>query len=263
MYFKLFKDSWSGLRKNLILLVPDLLLIFGFLIFSALFLILISNFPGFSKFSDITSAANMEQIKELILGFIKLNPLKILISALLFLAAVIFYGVTTNVWKFNMMKDVVNKKKADLRKAFKEIKEFYWKFIGINLIIILITFLISFFIIILAYFIRMPKFWDIVNSTVLVLMGLIFAYKEAILFLDKKSSINTIKSTFRFFLNKSNYVFLTWFITFIISIAFTLLFIFAANIKISSIALVLGIASFIVAVWVDLFFFYAYKLKKG
>src|SRR3989338_7448782 len=112
MYSRLFKDSWNGLRKNLILLVPDLLLIFGFLIFSALFLILISSFPGFSKFSDIISATNMEQIKELILGFIQLNPLKILVSVLLFLAAVIFYGVTTNVWKFNMMKDVVNKKKA-------------------------------------------------------------------------------------------------------------------------------------------------------
>ena len=80
MYPRLFKDSWNGLRKNLILLIPDLLLIFGFLIFSGLFLILISNFSGFSKFSDITSAANMEQIKELILGFIKLNPLRILFS---------------------------------------------------------------------------------------------------------------------------------------------------------------------------------------
>ena len=262
MYSRLFKDSWNGLRKNLILLIPDLLLISGFLIFSGLFLILISSFPGFERFSDITSAVNMEQVRESILSFIKLNPLRILFSALLFLAAVIFYGATTNVWKFNMMKDVATKKKADLRKAFKEIKEFYWKFIGINLIIILITFLISFLIIILAYFIRMPKFWNIANSTVLVLIGLIFAYKEAILFLEKKNPINTIKSTFKFFLNKTNYVFLTWLITFVISIALTLLFALASTFNISGLALVLGIASFVAAVWADLFFFYAYKMKK-
>ncbi|MBS3153661.1 hypothetical protein J4426_03800, partial [Candidatus Woesearchaeota archaeon] len=127
MYGDFFKESWKRLFKNLELFVPDVI----FYVVSGIVALLIINQLGLSDL--FVAGDSLLQSKEALVNFLSTLSPSFILSAIfyfiLFVIVTFIVGSGTDVAKYNMMTDVLLKKKINfIRSLTGGAKKFFWRY---------------------------------------------------------------------------------------------------------------------------------------
>ena len=226
-YLKIIDDSYRKLKSNLLILVPDLILLFVTLILSVVFLWFNGLMPsGLSDPSVLFQTdEGVETLKNILLKFLgKTNFTSFLISLAAFFVARFFIGAGLITLKYNMIKRVIKGNKiTNFKKELLMVALDPRKFINVikmNFLIYVLMLFLAIFLSILTLF-----FFDVNTAGFLImifivsisvfLVKIIFFFRYAVMFLDDLSAWCAIKNAFYYFKKRSIFVILVWLFLFI------------------------------------------------
>lgn len=278
-YKDLALSSIRHMRKNPVLFLPDLIL---FLI-TFFMTVLFYKFSGLSKL--LSGILTEEARTELIRSFLADNWLQVLVSIAIFAFVTFVLGVSIEVIKFTMIKQVILKKKASLKISWNSRSHYFWKIVLMKVMIFLLVlvavFLISLFLMILlsisSFFGGVSLTWigSILAIIVFVFFTLGLLFRYAIMFLSNSSAGKTIKKSFMFFKKNKKHTFYIWLITTLVGIVFgvlaTSVSVFLARLQLlTNVMIIIYIISFmssfsafairiLYTIWSQLFIFENYK----
>ena len=226
-YLKVIEDSYQKLRGNLLILIPDLILLFVTLILSVIFLWFNGLIPsGFQDPSVLFQTdEGVETLKNILLKFLgKTNFTSFLISLAAFFVARFFIGAGLLTVKYNMIKRVIKGNKVtNFKKELLMVALDPRKFINVikmNFMVYVLMLLLAVFLSIITLF-----FFDVntagflmmvfVVSISVFLVKVIFFFRYAVMFLDDLSAWQAIKDSFYYFKKHTIFVILVWLFLFI------------------------------------------------
>lgn len=221
--------SIKSLKNNLILFLPSLLfylftLIFGMVI---LFLFGMPLVEIITKTAIQTEIAN--QLKEHLSNFG--NIVKLVTSAVLFIIVTFFLGASIKAIELNMFKDVIKKGKTSLKNAMNNVFRYYWKIIGVKIVLFLISTLFMAVIgllSLLGIILLGSKLMLALSPVLLIILVLFFVYIRLwfffiypIIVFDNKSLNNSIRHAHKYLRKNLSHTLFAWFTTFVATIVFS------------------------------------------
>ncbi|MBU1245865.1 MAG: hypothetical protein KKH88_04710 [Nanoarchaeota archaeon] len=226
-YFKIINDSYRKLKGNLLILVPDLILLFVTLILSIVFLWFNGLMPGGLVDPSVLFQTDegVETFKNILLKFLgKTDFASFLISLAAFFVARFFIGAGLLTIKYNMIKRTIEGKKiTNFKKELLMVALDPKKFINVIkmnfLVYVLMLFLAVFLSIITLLFLDVNTagflFMVFAISISVFLVKVIFFFRYAVMFLDNLSAWSSIKDAFYYFKQHPVFVILVWLFLFI------------------------------------------------
>lgn len=131
-------DSFHNLKNNLQLMVPDIFQYFMVFAISILYY----RYSGLAEVIKVYLDQGV-LMNELVLQVLSVNIVKILLSTLVFIISTFVVGATADVVKFDMMKDVIIRKRVSLKKSWKNKNSFFLKIILLKLFVYILAFLLA------------------------------------------------------------------------------------------------------------------------
>ncbi len=266
MYKENFKKSWLELKKNIVLLLPDLI---NVLFIMALGYVILSITGLYDFFKDMPLLLNSENYYDT-LFFIQNNLSTMILGAIIFVVVAFFVSIGISAVKFGMIRDVVNKKSASIKSGLGYVNKYYWRIFGVKIW----TFLIYLGVIIatlILYFVLsalqlgitavIVSIIFLIVLVILVVLKLLFRY--AALFIKNSDSKKAIGLSYKFFKENKGYslIVLCWVIlvALVVSIIFDILGLIPGIGDI--IQSLESLATIIISVWANIFLFNSY-LKR-
>ena len=228
MFLTNFKESYNLFKKNLILLLPDLVsLLITYSLIAIIFFV-----TGFSDLMPLIQSAEDTSF-ELLKNFLSENITSIIVSALIFVIVTFIVGVGVTAIKFDMINDIINNKKVSLKSSFFKSNNFYWPIVLTRVcifilfgIFLLLTILLGGLIYMMsqnfgsetAMIISLAVMLPIAGLAFLLLkLSLLFVYQ--IMFLKNiYNPIKLIKESFLLFKHHTSFVFLSGLFIFALSL---------------------------------------------
>jgi len=215
-----------NIKSQPIVLLPD------FILFLITYFLTIS-FYRYSGLSNLMSMALANGSKiELVKSFFSGNYLQIMISFLLFIFITFVFGVGTEVVKFSMIRQVIEKKKASLLNAWEGKGKYFWRVVVMKMVIylmILASIIVLTILSTLTLYIGPSIGGFSLGWVTLVLAFLIFLFftlgllfRYAVMFFEDKSGIESIKASFNYLKSKTKHVFFVWLLITVAAILFGL-----------------------------------------
>jgi hypothetical protein len=232
IYKGILLDSIKILKNNLKLFIPDIILLASTLIISTILLLFTGLLPKVlvnpSMLYDINVA------KDVLVTFFSSfgNIIRTIVSLIALIITLFFIGTGLMAVKYSMIKDVLLKKRISYKKSIETAKRFFWRiillkiylFLIIALPIFLVFLLISFlFIISKPLAITIGSILGFISLIYLILATLAFLFRYPILFLNNLSSIQTLKTSIKFFKKQLKYVIICEILIIIITTLFAIL----------------------------------------
>jgi hypothetical protein len=142
-YLDQYKKAWITLKRNPILLVPDIIFFAAFLIFGYLALTMSGVFPLFEELSKVAEMIDSTEqaehmVKNILTPFIKENTARLFSAFLFFIISTFVVGTTAAGAKYGMIKTVLANKTPTVRAAWKISKTYFWKIIGVKILTFLL-----------------------------------------------------------------------------------------------------------------------------
>ncbi len=251
IFKKDIKNSFKQFKFKLI--VPDLIFV----------IITIFLMNLFAKYNGILSVSESE-LQSIVLA----NFGQVLGSLILFALVAFFIGARLKAFKLNMVLNATKNKKLNLITSYKDSKKFYWKVIVLKVLAFLV-FLLAFTLSLIVYSLLVSNYLRLATILPIIIFAgtaLTIFYREAMLFIENKSSTKTLVNSFKFF-KKSKLKVL--FAALMIAALNIIVFYSIAKIPVSE-NLILGnlisaatsLILFSVAAWTQLFIFNTYKTIK-
>ena len=135
-YTENYKKAFSHLKKNPVLLTPDIF----FLIFTAITgyitLIITDILPFLKSLSAIKDSP--ENIIDLTTIFFQNNLPQLITAMTIFFFATFIVGAGTTALKFTMIREVLSKKKITLKKSFTKSRAYFWRIISVRILTFLL-----------------------------------------------------------------------------------------------------------------------------
>ena len=268
MYGDFFKESWRRLFKNLELFVPDVI----FYVVSGIVALLIINQLGLSDL--FVAGDSLLQSKEALVNFLSTLSPSFILSAIfyfiLFVIVTFIVGSGTDVAKYNMMTDVLLKKKINfIRSLTGGAKKFFWRYVGMKILTSVMV-LLSLFVLYLIYALvaggNTLVSLVLITLIVMIFFGLWFYFLVPILFLKDIGLNPLFVEGFMLLKKKLSVIVLTFLTIFGVGLAVSIIFeIFDMLFKsFLPLLLINIIVAIIIEVWADLFKFMIYnKIKKA
>lgn len=229
MIIKEVKKAFWNLYKNPTLFIPDL--VFIFLTWIAFQLLL-----PYSGIQTLIEAGENAFTNEILSVFYQNHFMKFIITLLIFTFVTFIFGVVYQIIKYNMIKEVIKNRKANLFLSWQRRKTYFWKVVYLKIYVFLLSaivsiliggmgaltyFIVSLFssntLIISSYIIAVISLIMII----LVRIGILFRYPA--LFLKKEKPLNALKISFKLFKKKPKFVIGVWLIMIAVTLAFTLI----------------------------------------
>jgi hypothetical protein len=167
-----------------------------------------------------------------------------------------------------MILDAINNKNLNLIKSYKDSKKFYWKVVLLKVLAFLV-FLLTFTLSLIIYSLLESNYLRLATILPIIIFAVIaltIFYREAILFIDKKSSTKSLISAFKFFKKSKVKVLLAALliaaINFIIFYSIAIIPVSENLILGNIISATTSLILFSVAAWTQLFIFNTYKTIK-
>ncbi len=232
-YFKTLSKAVNEIFRSPIVLLPKILYVLFFNIFSLLLY-------RFGKFSDLHTlisnlqtnvVTNLEKF-EPIFKFFQNNIVHLMVSFCIFVIATFIVGSGLMAFTYYMLAEIVKKRKFTLYNAWKKGGKYFWKIVLVRILIYLISVLFAIFIGVLAIvaYKFTSKFYTItlasialvflILGVIILKFGLMFSY--AILFLETKNPFKAIYRSFLFFKKRPMHVFYVWLVILLVNIAVAL-----------------------------------------
>jgi len=279
IYKDLTLDSIKIIKKNLILFIPDLILLFSTILISIIALLVTGLLPKVlvnpSMIYDITTA------KDVLTGFFSTsgNIIRTVVSLILFVIVLFFVGAGLMAVKYSMIKQILDKKKITFKGSSSLATNFFWRIIILKVYLFLIIAVPIFLVFLLISFlfylsntitITIGSILGVLAVIFLVLTVLAFLFRYPILILDNASPIKSLKNSLKFFKKNIKYVIMCEVLIIILTTLFGLLFNLPINylqtlfesIYIFLFLVILRRAIQIIpTLWTEIFIFLAYKKK--
>ncbi len=288
MSLKVLEGSFSLLRKNPILYLPDLVV--G--IISSFMLYILFLYTGAGSLLQLLQVA--EPSIDIITGFVSENLKELIISLAVFIFVSFILGVSVRIFKFSMMRELLEGKKISLLNSWKERKGYFLPvvFLRILLFCIQLIALIAVAVLALGVFFLVGSVFPEKTATffavalailfgvaALIYINILFVFRYPMMFLKKvKSPKKILQESYKIFQKNPWYNLKTWLVVFLLIIIFgTLSYILGSIIGIilpffSSAILVTIISSLwsvlnkiiniTVDLWSTLYVFVQYKKKS-
>ncbi|MBT3262017.1 hypothetical protein HN992_01025 [Candidatus Woesearchaeota archaeon] len=251
IFKKDIKNSFKQFKFKLI--VPDLIFI----------IITIFLMNLFASYNGILSVSQSE-LQSIVIA----NFGQVLGSLIVFALAAFFIGARLKSFKLTMILDAINNKNLNLIKSYKDSKKFYWKVVLLKVLAFLV-FLLTFTLSLIIYSLLESNYLRLATILPIIIFAVIaltIFYREAILFIDKKSSTKSLISAFKFFKKSKVKVLLAALliaaINFIIFYSIAIIPVSENLILGNIISATTSLILFSVAAWTQLFIFNTYKTIK-
>ena len=261
-----FKKSWSDLGNNIVLFLPDLVNIIFILIFGYIIL----NIAGLYDFlRDAPYTLGPQDLNDA-LAFISSNMSTILISIVVLLIGAFFFSIAVAAVKFGMIKDVVNKKRANVSSGMSYIKKYYGGILNIKLwtfLIYMVVLIVAILINIILRAIGLDLAALIVSLILLVILAikafLSLMFRYPIMFTKNKNAKESIKLSYKFFKENKGYNLVIFGIIIAVAVVISVIFSILGNIPYVGefIQTLSPIGTLVASVWANVFLFNSY-LKK-
>ncbi len=217
-------SSIDSIKKNPIIFIPDILL---FLLIYGL-TILFYKYNNLAKLLSMLMSA--ESRAEIIKTFFVQNWLQLVISFAVFFFISFILGVGMEAIRFSMIKQIIKKKKASLKKAWKLKNKFFWKIVLMKILVTAILFISLLLLLIIAILIMAicstigvySILWlaSLASIFLLIMLTLALLFRYAALFLDNKGTVKAIKGSFKYFSKNKKHTFFVWLTITIVSLIF-------------------------------------------
>lgn len=268
MYKKIFGDSWNNFKP--VLLVPDLIKVIFAILFGILFVIL-SGFYSFLKGVNWTDVPK-EEVLELFKNYFSSNLVSFIVYGALFFILSFVVGAGLTAFKYNLVTNIINKKRIKLFRSWKKSMDFIWRIIllrvllflvGVSVVLVLSLFLGIFFAFnlkVLGIILTLLLFF-----LVAFLLQIAFYFIYPVMFLKNKKAVDSLRSSVCFARDNFHYTFVIWFFTLLIIFVTSLVFSIPERFLIGAFSgvyvFVRMIINIFAGVYVDVVRFYAYKFK--
>lgn len=230
-----FSNSWGLMWKNKSLFLPD---VFNTIItlFLVIIFLVINGMTGLLKVITMDKDTSNEFIMNILKDNFSKSSGRLFLTGLVLFLIIVFIGVMFSCIKYLMMKQIATKKTVSFKEANKNWKEYFWGFIGLNLLtslIVLGVVLAGIFIYVILNAL-VPKTMTVLSVilTVVFIFALIFTiayfllgllYAKAIYFIENTRATEAINKSFKFFKENTKHVVLAVFIIVGIGIGFNIL----------------------------------------
>ena len=249
MIKKAFANSWMTLKEHPKLFVPDFLY--------RIFVIALSFYFA-ADFAVLANVANAETF--IIEDFLTENVLNSIYFVGFFVIAQFLIGVAVEAIRYGMINDVIKKKKSLLGMFRTYIKDNYFRILKLKMIVGLIMLIAA----CLIFLIVLPLNFTVLKESltitfvglaglVYVLMSLALFFRYPIMIMDNKSAWASIVDSYKFFRKNMQYTLITG----VISSLVAGVSIFGARLAVVSVGI-----NLLVTVWISLFVFNSYHLKR-
>ncbi|HLC85921.1 MAG TPA: hypothetical protein VJG30_01385 [Candidatus Nanoarchaeia archaeon] len=259
-----FLESFKDIKNNPILLVPDLLLVISTTVLTSLFLYINGLLKG--------TTLNAEHFTKFAVETFNSAPLltKFILSLVILAVINIFFGITFNIMKYVMIRDLVEyRREPNILESYYEVREYLFPVLGIKAILVAL-YLLPF---IVFTFLSLKNNLLIIISPIVVL-GIWAFLKVSFLFIyptlmikTRKGIITTFRETYQYFKRNRLHALICAAIVFLTSVLATYLLTLIGKlitnyITISSVAslytLISTLAIIIIWVWGLVFLFKNY-----
>ncbi len=290
MTFNALEKSFNYLRNNLVLFIPDIVV----LITMYLLLYVIYLYTGVADLMTLLSSAEESAVTDILKTYLSENLVDLIISAAVYIFVTFMIGVTMAVLKYSMVRQVLSAKKVSLITAWKEKSHYFWFVVFLRILIFAIGLLALIIVALISgliYLILNPLTTQSVALSLagglavpLTVLALLFVklalfFRYPIMFLDAvRNPFSIIKRAYRFSKNNKFYVLVTWLVIFALGIISSIVLWFAnilfnSGLSLISIATITIIAALLISVanmliklaielWGTIFMFIRYKQKK-
>lgn len=230
MHIKTLAESFTLLKKNPILYLPDLLMATA----TYVLLYVIYIYTGAADYFSLVSSLESFSV-DLAKGFLSENIKEIIISFIGYMVITFIFGVGVIIFKFSMIREMLSGKKISLTAAWREKKGYFWPVVLLRILVYLLSILALLLVFgIAALFYLLIFSWNndlailiaVVLGSILVL-GLFILIKLAILFRypimflkNTKNQIAILKESSLLLRKSPRYVIETGLIVFFLIIIF-------------------------------------------
>ncbi|MBU4501834.1 MAG: hypothetical protein KKA79_04525 [Nanoarchaeota archaeon] len=274
MYKVAFTQSWKDLKQNLILFIPDIIIVL-FNLLLGLFFLQYSGILGAVKDPELW-VEGLVTVLPAISSFVQQNIVRLIITFIAFALTSFVIGSGLTAMKYAMIKDLVKKKKLTIKKMFYYGKG-VWNIIFMKIVMfaigIIVLIFLSLFItglsLIIYYFVKSKVIISLTNlalvSIIIIVLQMSFFFRYPIMFLDKKNPLKAVKDSLTYFLKHKNFVFKIWLIIALLYVLEVLLALLLRRLEftipvIGALTLVLGTLINITRnLWSEIFKFRTYK----
>ena len=115
------KESFNIFKKNLILIIPDLIS----LLITYSMLAVIFFYTGASDLMPLIQSAEDVSF-DILKNFLSENMTSIIISSIIFVIITFFVGVGVTIFKFDMITDLMHNKKASLKASYIKCQSYFF-----------------------------------------------------------------------------------------------------------------------------------------
>ena len=258
-----FKKSWRDLREHPRVFVPDVV----FIMYAFLAGYLALYVSGMMSFAESLIGVDEVQAEALMRSFFQSSGMGVAVWLGLFVLVSFVVGAGLAAFKYQLVHDIVMKKKHGMRVVYQRSKAFFWRIVGVKIgvfILFVLVFALASLVFSLAYT-GSPKAAfvaaTIVGVMLAVLVILLSYMKFPVLYHRDKGAVQTLKESFMFF--KCNKLFV---LCIAVIVGFTL-FVFRSLLGLLSYGLpalaalwsMLGLVVLVVAMtWPSVYMFNAY-----
>lgn len=284
------KKSYQFIRKNPILLVPDLVLA----ALSSLLLYLAYTYAGISDIIATLQSAEKEIVVQVLRDYFAQNFIQFFLALVLFVFVTFFFGVGIEILRYQLVQQAISNKKPSIGNAWKEKRSYFWNIVLIRILFFVVC-LVAFVVVLLfgglSYTIGSMFLNDritvIVAAIFTVLLGgslflflsFSFLFRYPIMFTKNvKSAYQALKESYAFFRQQRSYVIVTWLVLLCLSIISVLINAVLNTVFDQSVLLLQGgwqsiwrvvlqegllsVLGVIISLWGTVFLFLQFKEKK-
>jgi len=284
---KILSESFSLLRKNPILYLPDLVMIgLTYLLVYVLYL-----YTGAAQILPLLQSAEAVPM-DILRGYLTENLGQIIISTIIFFIVTFVLGVGVVIYKFSMIREMISGKKISLFQSWKEKHGFFWPVVFTRVLVFIISMVAIGLVVALSalvYFLfslGSPAFGKIlailvgILATIALLLLVQFAilFRYPIMFMTKtRHPVQVLRKSYDLFKKNKSFVLIAWLIILVINIIFgaityvlsTLITTGISFITIATLAAVFSVLWTIIniiidltaEIWTQIYLFLKYKNK--
>lgn len=264
MEFKTLEHSFQLLKKNPIVFLPNLFQIF----ISYILLLSIYYYTGASSLAPLLNSTEKASL-EMISTFISTNLLQIIISVVSFVVITFIVGVGVMIFKYSLIKEIINNKKVSLKNAWKDNRDLFWHIILLRIILFVICLILlaisGLFSLLLYYLISLVSttlapyfaifFGLVLMSILLLIFKFMILFRYPIMFMKRiKHPVKVLKESYGLFKQDKWFVIYTWFVMAVIGLLFSIIT-YSLNAAVTSLTSLLQMAAVVMllySVWLIL-----------
>jgi len=281
------KKSYQFIRKNPILLVPDLVLT----VLSSLLLYLAYTYAGIRDVIATLQSAEKEIVAQVLRDYFAQNLINFVLAIVLLVFVTFFFGVGVDIIRYQLVQQAISNKKPSIGKAWKEKRSYFWNIVLLRILLFIVGLVAVAVVLLLGGLsytlvglflndriagIVAAIFTVLLGGALLLVLSFSFFFRYPIMFTKNvKSAYQVLKESYAFFRQQRSYVILTWLVLLclgILSLLISTVFnkVFDQNILLlqsgwSSIGLLVlqeglqKIFSIIISLWGTVFLFLRFK----